>query len=95
MFPQLVAGPIIRFSEVADQLRTRSHTATKFARGIAFFSMGLVKKVLLANPCGKVADLAFEAGSLGEAVWDEQANAAKCRRSRTRRSAVRTISDRQ
>jgi alginate O-acetyltransferase complex protein AlgI len=65
MFPQLVAGPIIRFSEVADQLRTRSHTATKFARGIAFFSMGLAKKVLLANPCGKVADLAFEAGSLG------------------------------
>ncbi|MGH9162948.1 MAG: MBOAT family O-acyltransferase [Vicinamibacteraceae bacterium] len=65
MFPQLVAGPIIRFAEVADQLRTRTHTATKFARGVAFFSLGLAKKVLLANPCGKVADLAFEAGSLG------------------------------
>jgi alginate O-acetyltransferase complex protein AlgI len=65
MFPQLVAGPIIRFSEVADQLRSRTHTATKFARGVAFFSVGLAKKVLLANPCGKVADLAFEAGSLG------------------------------
>jgi len=64
MFPQLVAGPIIRFSEVADQLRTRTHTATKFARGVAFFCVGLSKKVLLANPCGKVADLAFEAGSL-------------------------------
>ena len=65
MFPQLVAGPIIRFSEVADQLRSRSHTATKFARGVAFFSVGLAKKVLLANPCGKIADLAFDAGSLG------------------------------
>jgi alginate O-acetyltransferase complex protein AlgI len=64
MFPQLVAGPIIRFSEVADQLRTRTHTVTKFARGIAFFSVGLAKKVLLANPCGKIADLAFDAGSL-------------------------------
>ncbi|HSC28404.1 MAG TPA: MBOAT family protein [Vicinamibacterales bacterium] len=65
MFPQLVAGPIIRFSEIADQLRSRTHTATKFARGVAFFSVGLAKKVLLANPCGKIADLAFDAGSLG------------------------------
>lgn len=65
MFPQLVAGPIIRFSEVADQLRERAHTVTKFARGVAFVSLGLSKKVLLANPCGKIADLAFDAGSLG------------------------------
>jgi alginate O-acetyltransferase complex protein AlgI len=65
MFPQLVAGPIIRFSQIADQLRSRTHTIAKFARGIAFLSLGLAKKVLLANPCGKVADLAFEAGSLG------------------------------
>ena len=64
MFPQLVAGPIIRFSEVADQLRSRTHTVTKFARGVAFFSLGLAKKVLLANPCGKIADRAFDAGSL-------------------------------
>ncbi len=63
MFPQLVAGPIIRFSEVADQLLSRTHTVTKFARGIAFFCVGLAKKVLLANPCGKVADLVFDAGS--------------------------------
>ena len=65
MFPQLVAGPIIRFSEIADQLRSRSHTLAKFARGVSFFSLGLAKKVLLANPCGKVADLAFDAGSRG------------------------------
>ncbi len=64
MFPQLVAGPIIRFSEVADQLRQRTHTPAKFARGVAFFSVGMAKKVLLANPCGKIADLAFGAGSL-------------------------------
>jgi alginate O-acetyltransferase complex protein AlgI len=65
MFPQLVAGPIIRFSEVADQLRFRTHTTTKFSRGIAFLGLGLAKKVLVANPCGKIADLAFDAGSLG------------------------------
>ena len=65
MFPQLVAGPIIRISEVADQLRSRTHTMAKFARGVAFFSLGLAKKVLLANPCGKVADVAFDAGARG------------------------------
>src|SRR3990172_4407223 len=65
MFPQLVAGPIIRFSEVADQLAQRTHTATKFARGVAFVSVGLAKKILIANPCGKVADVAFGAGSIG------------------------------
>lgn len=64
MFPQLVAGPIIRFSEVDDQLRQRSHTTEKFARGAAFIALGLAKKVLLANACGKIADLAFDAGSV-------------------------------
>jgi alginate O-acetyltransferase complex protein AlgI len=65
MYPQLVAGPIVRYSEVEDQLRARaSSTPPMFARGIAFFSLGLAKKVLIANPCGKIADLAFDAGSL-------------------------------
>ena len=64
MFPQLVAGPIIRFQEVADQLASRVHSWEKFARGVAFFSLGMAKKVLLANPCGKIADTAFGAGSL-------------------------------
>ena len=64
MFPQLVAGPIVRFSEIADQLAHRSHTVTKFARGVAFVSVGLTKKILLANPCGQIADLAFDAASV-------------------------------
>jgi alginate O-acetyltransferase complex protein AlgI len=64
LFPQLVAGPIIRFSEIADQLRERTHGLEKFSRGVAFFSLGMAKKVLLANPCGFVADAAFGAGSL-------------------------------
>ncbi|MEE8522639.1 MAG: MBOAT family protein, partial [Thermoanaerobaculia bacterium] len=64
MFPQLVAGPIIRFNEIADQLHQRRHSVDKVARGLALFSLGMAKKVLLANPCGKVADLCFDAGSL-------------------------------
>lgn len=64
MFPQLVAGPIIRFSEVADQLKNRTHTLEKFARGATFVALGLTKKVLIANPCGKVADVVFDAGTV-------------------------------
>jgi alginate O-acetyltransferase complex protein AlgI len=64
LFPQLVAGPIIRFSEVADQLRSRSHTVEKLARGAAFLCLGMAKKVLLADPCGRVADLAFDSAAV-------------------------------
>ena len=71
LFSQLVAGPIIRFSEVSQQLVHRTHTVQKFARGIAMFSLGLAKKVMLANPCGKIADTCFDAGSIGvlDAWW--------------------------
>jgi len=70
MFPQLVAGPIIRFTEVADQLENRTHTLEKFARGVGFVSLGLAKKILLANPCGKIAETAFNAGSIsGVDAW--------------------------
>ena len=70
MFPQLVAGPIIRYREIADQFAARTHTVEKFARGAAFVCCGLAKKVLLANACGKVADMAFGAGSIGLAdAW--------------------------
>ncbi len=65
MFPQLVAGPIIRFSDVADQLQSRTHTVEKFARGVAMFSLGLAKKILLANACGKIADVVFAATPAG------------------------------
>ena len=65
MFPQLVAGPIIRFHEVARQLEQRTHTLEKFARGTALFSLGLAKKVLLANSCGLLADVVFDAGGRG------------------------------
>jgi len=65
LFPQLVAGPIIRFQEVDDQLRERTHTLHKFSRGVALFICGLAKKVMLANAAGKIADMAFESGGGG------------------------------
>ena len=65
MFPQLVAGPIVRFQTVARQLRRPDRSWDAFARGVACFSLGLGKKVLIANPCGKVADTLFGATDAG------------------------------
>ena len=49
MFQQLIAGPIVRYSDIALQLNNRSHTAEKTAQGIRRFVIGLGKKMLLAN----------------------------------------------
>jgi alginate O-acetyltransferase complex protein AlgI len=63
-FPDLVAGPIVRYGAIEQQMRHRSHTFEKFARGIAFFALGMAKKILIANPMAQVADSAFAAGGL-------------------------------
>src|SRR3954470_15290091 len=63
-FPDLVAGPIIRYAAMEEQMRIRQHTLDKFARGVAFFALGMAKKILLANPMGHIADTAFAAGPL-------------------------------
>jgi alginate O-acetyltransferase complex protein AlgI len=64
LFPHQLAGPIIRYWSIAEQFRSRSLTYEKFARGAAFFCLGLSKKILLANPMGHVADATFAVGSL-------------------------------
>jgi alginate O-acetyltransferase complex protein AlgI len=63
LFPDLVAGPIIRYKTLAAQLRDRDHTVARFSSGVAIFIVGFAKKILLANPCGVVADAAFNAGN--------------------------------
>jgi alginate O-acetyltransferase complex protein AlgI len=64
LFPQLVAGPIIRYNTVAGQLVSRTHTWEKFSSGVALFVLGFAKKTLLANPMGRTADAAFNAQTL-------------------------------
>lgn len=54
MFPQLIAGPIVRYADVQDQLADRSVTTADFSEGIMRFVVGLGKKVLLANQMGAV-----------------------------------------
>ena len=56
LFPQLIAGPIIQYKSVADQLQSRREDLEKFVSGIQRFSVGLAKKVLLANAVGKLWD---------------------------------------
>ena len=60
LFPQLVAGPIVRYRDLADQLRGRVHSAQLRARGLGYFTLGFAKKVLIANNVGELADLVFE-----------------------------------
>ncbi len=56
MFPQLIAGPIVRYHDIQPYLRGRTHSAAQFARGVELFIWGLSKKVLLANLLGQTVD---------------------------------------
>jgi len=56
MFPQLIAGPIVRFNTIADQLTDRSSSGSDRILGFYRFTIGLAKKVLIANVMGKYAD---------------------------------------
>lgn len=54
MFPQLIAGPIVRYIDIEEQLKERSINTTKFGEGAMYFIRGLAKKVVLANTFGSV-----------------------------------------
>lgn len=58
-FPQLIAGPIVRYETIADEIKNRRETADDFFDGFARFVTGLSKKVLLANSFAVLADQAF------------------------------------
>jgi alginate O-acetyltransferase complex protein AlgI len=65
LYPQLVAGPIVRYHELADQLVHRTHTLRKMAVGITFFILGLAKKVILADGVAPLVTSAFGATDPG------------------------------
>lgn len=72
LFPQLIAGPIVRYKDVSKQILQRTVTAEGFSYGVERFVYGLGKKVLLANPLGQMADLiwSFPTNELtGGAAW--------------------------
>jgi alginate O-acetyltransferase complex protein AlgI len=63
MFPHLIAGPIVRFREVREELASRAFRFEVFSEGISRIIIGLGKKVLIANSIGQIADAAFTAQS--------------------------------
>jgi len=56
LFPQLMAGPIVRYADVAKELARREHSMDEFARGAERFVIGLAKKVILANTLGQLVE---------------------------------------
>ena len=69
MFPHLVAGPIVRYAQVADDLGRRGPDRELFAFGLHRFLLGLNKKVLIANTAAPMADKAFELAGTGHLVF--------------------------
>ena len=65
-FPQLIAGPIVRYETIAKQIKSRQETFDDFASGVCRFMVGLEKKVLLSNTLAIVADNAFNMNSINE-----------------------------
>lgn len=59
LFPQLIAGPIVRYSDIERQLRDRKHSVDDFAVGVRLFAVGLAKKAILANSLALSADRIF------------------------------------
>ena len=64
MFPQLVAGPIVRYSDIAVEMRERRFDMEQIADGCRRFILGLSKKILLANNMAIVADIAFSTDAM-------------------------------
>ncbi len=59
LFPQLIAGPIVRYKTIAEELKTREHSFDNFSYGISRFVIGLSKKVLIANSLGELAEMIY------------------------------------
>ena len=66
-FPQLIAGPIVKYHDVAEQIRTRENGPIESAQGLRRFCFGLAKKVLIANQLAAIADALY--GAPAESVW--------------------------
>jgi len=69
LFPQLIAGPIVRYKDIAKQLISRRESVSKFSEGIERFVYGLGKKVLIANNVGLIAEQASSAFQTSGLIW--------------------------
>ena len=59
-FPQLIAGPIVRYETIAEQIENRTENLEDFSKGCYRFMIGLIKKVMISNQMAVIADMAFD-----------------------------------
>lgn len=64
LFPQLIAGPIVRYITIEDELKNRNHSFYLFSKGVQRFLIGLSKKVLLANTLGELSKLLLNSNNI-------------------------------
>ena len=64
MFPQLIAGPIVRYSDIEKELEIRKHSFNDFSYGVERFMIGLFKKVLIANTLGELSNILITSTSI-------------------------------
>ncbi len=64
LFPQLIAGPIVRYETIENEIRERKHTLDNVVNGIKRFIIGLSKKVIIANNMALIVDTIFDSGSI-------------------------------
>ena len=64
LFPQLIAGPIVRYIDIEKELKFRKHSFANFALGTRRFSIGLAKKILIANQLGELCKIFLQSNDL-------------------------------
>ena len=69
LFPQLIAGPIVRYTDIERELQERKHSVTLAASGIKRFLIGLSKKVLIANVLGELTDICLKTSQPSILSW--------------------------
>ncbi|MBE6668471.1 MAG: MBOAT family protein [Ruminococcaceae bacterium] len=69
LFPQLIAGPIVKYRDIDKELTERHHRISDIAKGISLFCVGLAKKALLANPAGELYESIIESKTDPASLW--------------------------
>lgn len=76
LFHQCIAGPIVRYSDVCNEIMNRNTNFAQMSKGVSRFAIGLGKKVLLANVCGSLADMVLLSDSALSVAADAEKNLA-------------------
>ena len=69
LFPQLIAGPIVKYRDIDKELTERTHTLSSTAKGVSVFCAGLAKKALLANPAGELYEYISKSRTDTASLW--------------------------